>query len=115
MTLVLEWGMNPTAEDIQRVTDALVQAFQPQKVILFGSRARGDHRDNSDVDLMVILPFEGSPVGMMSKLLAAAYKVMGPAFALECHPRLPLRGDTSPDPVMKEALMQGRVLYEAAA
>jgi uncharacterized protein len=31
----------------------------PQKVVLFGSRARGDHRPDSDIDLLVI---EDSPL-----------------------------------------------------
>jgi hypothetical protein len=30
------------------------QAAEPDMVILFGSRARGDHRDNSDVDLLLV-------------------------------------------------------------
>ena len=30
------------------------QAAEPDIVILFGSRARGDHRDNSDVDLLLV-------------------------------------------------------------
>jgi predicted nucleotidyltransferase len=30
------------------------QAAEPDTVILFGSRARGDHRENSDVDLLII-------------------------------------------------------------
>ena len=29
-------------------------ALRPERVILFGSRARGDHRPNSDFDLLVV-------------------------------------------------------------
>ena len=36
------------------VARAAQQAAEPNTVILFGSRARGDHRQNSDVDLLVI-------------------------------------------------------------
>ncbi|MDP8240560.1 MAG: nucleotidyltransferase domain-containing protein [Candidatus Hatepunaea meridiana] len=32
----------------------IVEAVQPTKIYLFGSRARGDHREDSDVDLLVI-------------------------------------------------------------
>ena len=36
------------------VARAVQSAMAPDKVILFGSRARGDHRPNSDVDLLII-------------------------------------------------------------
>ena len=41
---------NLTQEIIRRV----VEATGPEKIILFGSRARGDHRPDSDIDLLVI-------------------------------------------------------------
>jgi predicted nucleotidyltransferase len=33
----------------------IVERFHPEKIILFGSYARGDASENSDVDLLVIL------------------------------------------------------------
>jgi len=36
------------------MTKAIVDAVGPERVILFGSRARGDQRPDSDVDLLVI-------------------------------------------------------------
>ena len=36
------------------VARAAQQAVEPDTVILFGSRARGDHRDDSDVDLLLV-------------------------------------------------------------
>ena len=38
----------------------IVQQFQPEKVILFGSHARGQAHADSDVDLLVIMPVSGS-------------------------------------------------------
>jgi uncharacterized protein len=32
----------------------LVQRFEPEKIILFGSYARGDAREDSDIDLLVV-------------------------------------------------------------
>jgi predicted nucleotidyltransferase len=105
----------PSLEDIQRITSALVQEFRPQRVILFGSRAYGEPRADSDVDLLVVLPFEGSPVAMMSAMLARAYRAMPHPFALEVHPRRPLTPGSAPDAVMRDALERGVLLYEAAA
>jgi uncharacterized protein len=41
---------------IQDMVDILVREFDPLKVILFGSHARGDAGPDSDVDLLVVLP-----------------------------------------------------------
>lgn len=38
---------------VQTVIEALVAELVPQRVILFGSRARGDHRENSDFDIAI--------------------------------------------------------------
>ena len=42
-------------EELDRVVRRLVTALQPLAIYLFGSRARGDARDDSDYDLMLIL------------------------------------------------------------
>lgn len=41
---------------IRRYVRQIVEEFQPEKVILFGSYARGDQREGSDVDLLVVMP-----------------------------------------------------------
>ena len=38
----------------------IVDRFDPERIILFGSHARGDARPDSDVDLLVVMPVEGS-------------------------------------------------------
>ena len=45
------------AEIVQR----LVRAVDPDRIILFGSRARGDHRPDSDLDLLLIKPSAAPP------------------------------------------------------
>ena len=45
---------------IRQMTAAIVDAADPEQVILFGSRARGDAGTNSDVDLVVV---EAEPFG----------------------------------------------------
>lgn len=46
----------PTPEKMQAAVERLVAVAQPTKIILFGSQARGDADDRSDVDLLVIKP-----------------------------------------------------------
>jgi len=112
---LLSCPMQPTDAEIQRIASALVREFRPEKIVLFGSRGYRTARPDSDVDLLVILRFEGSALKVMSRLLAAAYRAMETPFAIDVHPRVPLVGAAEPDPVMREAIERGRVLYEAAA
>ena len=41
---------------LDSIRDRIVREFHPVRLILFGSQARGDARDASDVDLLVVLP-----------------------------------------------------------
>ena len=43
-----------TNEQIQAVTDVIVDHFKPQAVILFGSYATGTATEDSDIDILVI-------------------------------------------------------------
>lgn len=45
---------------IRQMVEAIVDASDPEQVILFGSRGRGDFTESSDVDLIVI---EAPPFG----------------------------------------------------
>ena len=43
-------------EKLQILLDRIVPALEPEAVYLFGSRARGDFDEDSDYDLLVIVP-----------------------------------------------------------
>ena len=47
-------------ESIQKVLDIAIKQLGPSQIILFGSRARGDHRENSDFDIAFVGDFEES-------------------------------------------------------
>ena len=49
-----------TPRVIRRMVDRIVERFHPEKVILFGSHARGEAGPDSDVDLLVVMPVRGS-------------------------------------------------------
>ncbi len=51
----------------------LVAAYQPERVYLFGSKARGDEGPDSDYDLMVVVPDSAPPERRRSRL---AYQVL---------------------------------------
>jgi predicted nucleotidyltransferase len=47
---------------IREITQRIVAELHPRRIILFGSRARGDQRPDSDVDLFVEMETTGHPV-----------------------------------------------------
>ena len=50
-----------TPEKIDEAVKRLVEVARPSRIILFGSAARGDLDEHSDVDLMVVLPEPPTP------------------------------------------------------
>jgi len=95
-------------------TQRLVEATHPDKVILFGSYARGDFHPRSDVDLLVVVPRVEDHMEEMARLrlliadlpVALDLVVMDRAEVTE---RAHLRGT-----MLYHALREGRVLYAAA-
>jgi predicted nucleotidyltransferase len=63
------------AEIIRR----LVTAYQPERIYLFGSIARGDAGPDSDYDLLVIVPDDASPERRRSRLAYEALRGTGTA------------------------------------
>ena len=64
IALITEWYRlnhgSQRAAYIRRLCRRIVEGFHPDKIILFGSRAYGKPRWDSDIDLLVIMPYEGS-------------------------------------------------------
>ena len=46
---------------LAEIVRRLVAAYQPERIYLFGSTARGDANENSDYDLMVVVPDDAPP------------------------------------------------------
>jgi len=97
---------------IQAGCEEIVAAFGPLKVILFGSYACGTPTPDSDVDLLVIMPFEGSPI----RKAAEVSQRVRHSFPLDVLVRTPefVRWRLAlNDFFVREIVEQGHVLYEA--
>ena len=57
-----EYPVPITEALLQEITHRLVEAFAPEKVILFGSRAAETPHADSDVDLLVIMEAQAPPI-----------------------------------------------------
>ena len=109
--------MRPVTDTlIGEIVEAIVRDADPDQVILFGSRARGDQREESDLDLVVI---EAEPFGPnrsrhqeMVRLNRAIAKFLVPTDILVySHDEVDYWRD-SLNHVLARALREGRVLYE---
>ena len=88
------------------------QEFGAERVVLFGSYARGVVTEDSDVDLLVIVPFEGRSV---DKSVEIRMKLR-PRFPIDLLVRTPEKVQQRlemGDGFMREILEEGKVLYEA--
>ncbi len=47
-------------KDMQKMVRRIVNKFHPERVILFGSHTRAEGGPDSDMDLLVVMPVEGS-------------------------------------------------------
>lgn len=97
--------------DIEDLAERIAREFHPDRIILFGSHARGMAGPDSDVDLLVVVPFEGNPFWKSVEILN---RVNAP-FSLDLLARRPddtARRYAEGDPLIREALDDGRVLYE---
>jgi len=58
---------------LAEIVGRLIDAYRPERIYLFGSRARSDFGDDSDYDLMVVVPESAPPERRRSRL---AYEVL---------------------------------------
>jgi predicted nucleotidyltransferase len=66
-------------ESLDEIVRRLVAAYQPERVYLFGSHARGDAGPESDLDLLLIVPDDATPERRRSRLAYEALRGTGVA------------------------------------
>jgi predicted nucleotidyltransferase len=103
-----------TAEKLRQAVERIVELSAPQRVILFGSRARGEQRPDSDADLLVIESEVPDQAAEMTRLRRAIRSLRIPVDVLVVsEDKFRYWADT-PGNVFYEAAREGQLLYEAA-
>src|SRR2546423_959591 len=67
-----------TPRVIRTIVRRIVRQFAPEKVILFGSHARGTAHPDSDVDLLVVLAVQGSKRLKAVEIAVALHDIRAP-------------------------------------
>jgi uncharacterized protein len=97
---------------LQEIVRRVVEAAKPEKIILFGSAARGEMGPDSDVDLLVV-----KSTAYRRKLAQTIYKnLLGltqPVDVVVATPDDLERYACTPALVFESALREGRIVYAA--
>lgn len=99
---------------IERLKGRIITNYDPEKIILFGSLARGDYHELSDIDMIVIKRTRKRFLERIGDVLSLNDTQMH----LECFVYTPEEFSKmieEENPFIEEALKSGVVLYEKQA
>ena len=94
-------------KQIQAYCRVLAREFQPERIILFGSYATGSATPQSDVDLIIVMPFRGNPTDHVVEIRG---RVEAP-FPMDLLLWQPSRM-RSVDSFTRTVLKEGKIMYE---
>src|SRR5256714_13707417 len=104
--------MSVDMHQIEDLAARIALEFKPEKIVLFGSYAYGHPTSDSDVDLLVVLKFDGKPVRKAIEIRNR----LNPRLPLDLLVRTPeqiVNRVVQNDWFIREILERGRILYAA--
>ena len=100
------------SQQIKKYVRKLVQQFQPERVVMFGSYASGNPRADSDVDLLVVVRHTGAAAEQAARIRQG----IRAGFPLDIIVRSPTaiqKRLAMGDAFIREILEKGKVLHES--
>jgi predicted nucleotidyltransferase len=98
-------------QDIDKMVKRLVDRFDPEQIILFGSHARGTAGPDSDIDLLVIMPVTGSKRAKQIEMRVALHDIHVPKDIILATPEQVAQQRNIVGTIIRPALQEGKVLY----
>ncbi|MGD0947218.1 MAG: nucleotidyltransferase domain-containing protein [Candidatus Binatia bacterium] len=96
---------------ISEMVRRVVERFDPERIILFGSHARGTAGPDSDVDLLVVMPVRGLKRDKQLEIRAALHDVRLPKDIIVTTPEDFAWRKEIPGTIERPAAREGKVLY----
>jgi predicted nucleotidyltransferase len=100
-----------TLQNIRRCARRIASRFSPERIILFGSYAYGTPTEDSDVDLLVVMPYHGSEGELAGRIRCALPMDMSVDVIVHTPKQLQRRLALG-DFFLQEITSKGKVLYE---
>jgi predicted nucleotidyltransferase len=110
-------GTDATAAAVQNaleeIVEQLIQNYRPQQIILFGSLAAGEAREDSDIDLLIIKETSETPLARrvhVRRIVSQAERRV-PFSPLVLTPQELAQRLALGDPFYQDIIQRGKVLY----
>lgn len=103
--------MGERSNDLNRLIEKVVEVASPEKIVLFGSRAQGRSRKDSDVDLLVVAETGGDAKRAAFRIRTKLSWSSGLDLIVRSPRQLAERLRMG-DPFFAEIMRTGRTLYE---
>jgi predicted nucleotidyltransferase len=100
---------------IRQAVERIATRFHPDKIILFGSRARGQGGPDSDADLLIVMRVDGSKRQQAVQMDLALEGIPIPIDLIVVTPEEVEKYRDAIGTIIREAVREGKVLYERAA
>lgn len=104
-----------TNEKLHEMVRRIIEQFDPEQIILFGSHARGTARPDSDVDLLVVMRVPGRKRTQAVEIEVALADIGLPKDVIVVTPEEVAKYHDVVGTVIYPALNEGQVLYERTA
>jgi len=101
-----------TDELLKEVTERIVEALAPERVILFGSYAQGKPTPDSDVDLLIVMESNERPSERRRAVSRLFRERPFPMDIIVRTPQEMKRSLERVDPLIHDILLKGKVLYD---
>lgn len=107
--------MNRTDQLLQEMVSRIREAVEPERIVLFGSRARGTERVESDFDLLVVKESDEPRYRRSAPLYTRLADLPAEVEIVVYTPEEIEEWSNVPQAFISTALREGKVLYERAS
>lgn len=101
-----------TEHIVQSMTERIINSFSPEKIIVFGSWARNEATEDSDIDFLVITSYTGSKRDIQVAIRRELKGFGVPKDVVVATSEEIMQKQYLPGYIYGTALREGRVVYE---
>lgn len=100
---------------LRRVVQRYIRAFAPERIVLFGSYAKGTNQQSSDIDLLVVADLEGDPLFYLRRARQLAADCFPPVDVVFATTEEFESAATAKSPFLLSILEGGIIVYRRSA